>query len=59
MAQWPAVGVHPILEEALTTPTSALALWLARFILLLHGGTLTVVPGGNGEGLHLTLPRST
>jgi hypothetical protein len=59
LARVPARGMRTVLEEALTTPTSELALWLARFIILLHGGTLTAEPGRSGDCLCLNLPRAT
>jgi hypothetical protein len=49
-------SVHPVLQEALTTPTSELALWLARFIVALHGGSLSVAAGAAGDFLLIHLP---
>jgi hypothetical protein len=35
-------GTHPALHEPRTIPTGDLALWIAQFIVRLHGGCLTI-----------------
>ena len=58
LALLPGAAVHPVLQEALTTTTSEFALWLARFIITLHGGSIALVPGRGGQSLQVNLPLS-
>jgi hypothetical protein len=45
-----------VTNDALTAPTGELALYMARFIIAVHGGTLAVTSNRRTEALELVLP---
>jgi hypothetical protein len=51
----PLASIH---QNALAVTTTELALWLARFIVTLHGGTVTAHPDDPTLSLRITLPTA-
>lgn len=44
------------LEQSLTTTTGTMALWLARHIIIIHGGHVSITPDDPSDSLTITLP---
>ena len=44
------------LEQSLTTTTGTMALWLARHIIIVHGGNVSIDPNDPSDSLTVTLP---
>ena len=49
-------AIQAVARQSLATRTGELALWLARFVVLIHGGDVDVDPGDPDLTLRLTLP---
>ncbi len=49
---------HPVLRNILSVPTTELALWLARFIVHLHGGTLSIDANDPDLAVEVRLPTA-
>ncbi len=50
--------ITQILSENLTASTAELALWLARHIILIHGGNVTVQSESSTPQIQITLPHA-
>lgn len=52
----PASAMSSISEQVLSTTTTELALWMARMIVLIHGGWVDADPDDPGVTIRVTLP---